>query len=81
MSSRNMRLLQWAALRSDSEKYTQCICVKFEYIYIYLFNPTLPGVPGNLFCLGKEIVRPRSPALCYRGLRFREFACNSALYD
>jgi hypothetical protein len=46
-----------------------------------ILNPTLAGVPGNLFRLGKETVRPRFPALCYRALRFREFACNGALYD
>jgi hypothetical protein len=55
------------------------------------FNPTLPGVPVNLFRLGKEISRLVPPhsvwretgnwSECYRALRFREFTYNGGLYD
>jgi hypothetical protein len=55
------------------------------------FNFTLPGVSGDVLCLGKEIfslVPPHSVwrgtgnwLECYRVLQFREFACNGALYD
>ncbi len=69
MLTLKFRHLFFTSMLFPSE-FAFAVYIAYSIVRVYItvcskhINPTLPGVPGNLFRLGKEIVRPRSPALC-----------------